>query len=218
VAAVSQGDYPFFAEVERYLQGVFEASMSAEVRAFAEMALCVAYLGALALEGLPCWLKDGDFSVLPPGARLDTLHTRAKYFHCLGKYESMLVTAQTGLVSCGREPGIRHTDIYLRTDCAVACKALQRDDEAERHMLHAMNIALPYGFITPFAEIIPLSGGLVEQCLTRQFPAYRKAVLEQAHYTIPNWIAFHNRFTHDNITLILSLREVAIARRVVQRV
>jgi DNA-binding CsgD family transcriptional regulator len=85
-------------------------------------------------------------------------------------------------------------------------------------MLRAMSIALPFGFITPFAVNVPASGGLVEQCLKRNFPSCRKAVLEQANRTIPNWIRFYNQFAQGNITLILWPREIAVARRAAQRV
>ncbi|MGI6175676.1 MAG: helix-turn-helix transcriptional regulator [Christensenellales bacterium] len=58
----------------------------------------------------------------------------------------------------------------------------------------------------------------MEQCLDQKFPNYYNAVLEQWKRTWKNWITFHNRFTKDNITLILSLRQYHIAVLVAQHV
>ena len=130
----------------------------------------------------------------------------------------MLAVAQTALTLSAQPQGFTTTDIYLRVTCAVACYCLERDDEARRWLLEAMRICLPHGFITPFAEVVTALGGLMEQCLEREFPACRDAVLGQWKRTWKNWIAFHNRFTKDNITLMLTLREYHLALLVAQRV
>ncbi|NLA27268.1 MAG: hypothetical protein GX878_07735 [Firmicutes bacterium] len=100
----------------------------------------------------------------------------------------------------------------------MACYALGQDDEARRWMLEAMRIALPHGFIAPFAEVVTAFGGLLEQCLEQEFPDCYNAVLEQWKRVFSNWITFHNQFTEDNITHILSLREYHIAVLVAHRV
>ena len=95
--------------------------------------------------------------------------------------------------------------------CAAACYAAGREKEAKRRMLDAMSIYLPHGCTTPFAEMIPHFGGMVEQCLERELPAQYSSVVKQWQRTFTNWILFHNRFTKDNITLILTLREYEMA-------
>ena len=79
-------------------------------------------------------------------------------------------------------------------------------------------MALPHGFITPFAEIVTALGGLVEQCLEQEFPDIYDAVISQWRRTWKNWIAFHNQFTKENITLVLTLREYHIALLVARRI
>lgn len=44
------------------------------------------------------------------------------------------------------------------------------------------------------------------------------AVLAQWERTVKNWIAFHNSFTRDNITLMLTLREYHMAQLAARRV
>ncbi len=89
---------------------------------------------------------------------------------------------------------------------------------AARRLLEAMRIALPHGFITPFAEPVSDFGGLVEKCLEEEFPHCSNAVIEQWKCTVKNWITFNNHFTRDNITLILSLRESHLAQLVASHV
>lgn len=59
---------------------------------------------------------------------------------------------------------------------------------------------------------------LVEQCLEREFPEYRDAIVGQWSRTVKNWISFHNRFTKDNITFMLTLREYQISLMVARHV
>jgi DNA-binding CsgD family transcriptional regulator len=146
------------------------------------------------------------------------LYLRAKYFMCIGKYEIALAVAQTALAFCVPERGITFPEIYLLVLCALACHCLGHENEAGRWLLEAMRIALPHGFITPFAENVSDFGGLVEQCLERVFPDCCDAVIEQWKRTVKNWITFHNHFTKDNITLILSLREYHLAQLVARHV
>ena len=119
--------------------------------------------------------------------------------------------AEAALAFCGPARELTCPGIYLRLMRAVACYALGHTDEARRRLLAVMRDVLPCGFITPFAELAPFLGGLMEQCLEREFPARYDDVIGQCKRTLPNWIAFHNRFTKDNVTAILSLREYEIA-------
>lgn len=216
-AALSLGDYKSYMEIEKYLKG-FISGHHDNVSTFAELSLATTAVSAIAPNMVPDWLKCGDFSALPMRARPDALYKRAKYFQCLSNFEAMLAVAQTALAFCASEQGITLHDIYLRVTCAVACCCLERGDEAKRWLLQAMSIGLPHGFITPFAEAASALGGLVELCLEHAFPEYYDAVIGQWKHTWKNWITFHNHFTKDNITLMLSLREYHIALLVARHV
>ena len=71
------------------------------------------------------------------------------------------------------------TDIYLRIARILACCHLNRIDEAKHYLLDAVKICLPHGFITPFVESAAEFGGLLDQCLQREFPAYRDDITKQ---------------------------------------
>lgn len=218
-AAISLGDYPAYLEIEAYLKSFVGAGSGSDSSAIAELALASIAVSAAAPNMVPGWLKDGDFSAFPAEAKPQYMHyLRAKYFMCIGKYEIALAVAQTALAFCAQEWGIMFPEIYLRVVCALACHCLGREDEARRRLLEAMQIALPHGFITPFAELVADFGGLAEQCLEEAFPDCFDAVIGQWKCTVKNWITFHNHFTKDNITSILSLREYHLALLVARRV
>ncbi len=218
-AAISAGDYSTYAEIDEYLKSCIKASKGGSgASVMAELVLSTAAVSAIAPNMAAEWLKKGDLCVLSPQLRPFAFYLRARYLQCRGEYENMLAVAQTALALSEPEGGLSQTSIYLRITCASACRTLGREEEARRWLLEAMTLALPHGFITPFAEVVTALGGLMEQCLKLAFPAYYDIVLGQWKRTFANWVAFHNQFTKDNITLMLTLREYHIARLVARRV
>lgn len=217
-AAISTGDYHAYTQMEAYLKRYVKPHPGGNISAFAELALATAAVSCIAPNMAPEWLKEGDLSPISLQTRAYALYLRAKYLQCTGRYEAMLAVSQAALFLSEPEHGNSQTGLYLRLCCAMACHALGQEEEARRHLLTAMGIALPHGFITPFAEIVAALGGLVEQCLEREYPACTDAVLGQWKRTFANWITFHNQFTKDNITHILTLREYHIAVLISRRV
>lgn len=210
-AAISTGDYPLYLEVEGFLKSVISANISTEVTTYAELCLATAPIGAVAPSMVPEWLKNGDFTHLYPLTRMEAAYNRAKYFQYLGNYEAMLAVAQTALNFSTPAQDVGIHGIYLRLVCAMACFPLGREDEVKSWLLEAMNLALPHGFITPFAESSAAYGVIMEQLLEQEYPAHIEAIHVGWKCLFPNWVSFHNRFTSDNLTHILSHREHQLA-------
>lgn len=218
--AISLGDYPTYLKIEAYLKGLVSKSRDSHISAIVELVLASVAVSLAASNKVPGWLSAGHFGALPSLVESTyMLYLRAKYFMaCTGEHEIALAVAQTALAFSAPERGITFPEIYLRVVCALACHCLGREDEARRWLLEAMGVAIPHGFTTPFAEHVSDFGGLVEQCLGEAYPDYRDTVIEQWKRTVPNWIVFHNRFTQDNISLVLSLREMHVAQMVARRI
>jgi excisionase family DNA binding protein len=211
-AAINIGDYPFFMHIESYLRRVAtDGNVSRAVAAYAELGLVSAYASAAALDMTPTWFKDGDFSALPWVVRQAATFVRVRFFQWMKNYEAMLATAQTAIGMGTSPPGVSFFDAYLLQLCAAACYALGRIDDAEAYLRAAMAGSLRYGFTTPLADGVHACGGLVEKLLKREYPEHFDAVVGQARRAIPNWIAFHNLFTKESITQILSIRDYQIA-------
>ena len=217
-AAISTGDYRAYTEIESDLRRCAEAHKGSSIAALAELSPATAAVSCMAPNMAPEWLKSGDLRLLPRQLRPYALYLRAKYLQCTGRHEAMLAVAQTALALGEPEGELTLNGIYLRLCCAAACHALEREDEARRYLLEAMHLALPHGFITPFAENVTTLGGMVEQCILQEFPDLYGAVLEQWERTFQNWTGFHNQFTKDNLTLVLSRREYHIAQMVARRI
>jgi DNA-binding CsgD family transcriptional regulator len=218
-AAISTGDYPFYSEIENFLKGIVKTTCDEGVIAFAELCLSNACLSALAPNMAPDWLKNGDFATLHSKLKPDAAYKRAKYFQSLGQFNSMLAIAETALAYSGSgKREITFHDIYFRVVCAIACCFLDRKDQAKRWLSESLEIALPHGFITPFAESVPNFGGLLQKLLEREYPAYVDTITKQWESTFPNWLSFHNHFTKNNITLILSLQEYQMAKLAAQEI
>lgn len=210
-AAISTGDYSLYMQIESFLKGIVKAYPNSGLSAFAELCLSVAPVSTFAADMIPQWLKDGNFVSLMPQTIPDAAYKRMKYFQVLKRYESMLATAETALAYSNYGSGIAFHDIYFKVVCIIALCALGRLEEAKYRLLEALKFALPYGFITPFVESATALGGLLEKCLEQEYPRYYDTVIKQWKCTFINWCSFHNHFTKDNITLILSLRDYQIA-------
>ena len=206
-AAISLGEYSLYLEIETYLKGVAQNTEVEGVAAIAELLLASGRIAAMAPRTVPDWIKQGDFSRLFEGVRLDAIYLRAKYFQCVGDYTSMLAVAQTTLSLCDVLQEYTHPGLYLKMLCATACYYLHRVDEATKWLLDALHSGLPYGFTTPFAELLPLFGGVLERLIKQEYPEYFTIIYTQWERTYNNWLIFHNRFTEANLSLILSLRE-----------
>jgi DNA-binding CsgD family transcriptional regulator len=217
-AAISTGDYPMYLKIEAFLKDIIAADIDPVITACAELALANGYLGAGAPNMVPGWLKDGDFSTLPPQARMNATLMRAWYFKWQGKYDAMLAVAQTALVFCSYQAVFTHEDIYLQLMCAHAHYALDQEEDAKTILRTAMSKNLPLNIITPFVESLYFMGGFIERILEQEYPQYYDTIIEQWNRIYANWLAFHNRFTKDNITTILTLREYHIAMLASQRV
>jgi len=212
-AAIGSGNYHLYQQIESYLKEVINKDIAANVTAAAELSLATALIGATAVNMIPEWLKNGDFSALTSQQlRLDAAFKRARYFQFLKQYESALAVAETALNIVEPTEGLSTRDIYLRLACASACWALGQEDEAKHRLSDVMNDYLPHGFITPFSESVMDFYGLQEQLITRDFPSYYDAIAEQISHIIPNWIELHNQLTKDSITYILTVREGQMAR------
>lgn len=217
-AAISMGDYCAYTQIESDLKGYIKANKGNVGSAMAELSLATAAVSVAAPNMVPEWIKDGNLSALPPQVRPNALYLRAKYLYCIGQFNAALAVAQTALALSAPEGGFTLTGLYLRLTCVIAFYALEQKEEARHLLLSTMRLALPYGFITPFAELVSELGGLVEACLEQAFPDYHNAVILKWKNTVKNWITFHNQFTMDNITLMLSLRECHLAVLVARRV
>ena len=211
-AAISTGDYPAFTAAFSRLERIKTLYPGTKAALYADAALATAAVSMYAPEHAPDWLQKGDFSMFPPAGRPWLAYLHAKYLLDKKDYAATHAAAQAALSLLTRENSISTAALYLRLMCAAACHGAGADERAAAYLSAALAIAMPHGFVTPFAETVTAYGGLLEKCLLRDWPGQYGAIAGQPESAWKNWISFHNQFTKDNITLVLTLREYRLAR------
>jgi DNA-binding CsgD family transcriptional regulator len=170
-------------------------------------------LSAYVPENCPDWILEDVLNDLPYASRPMALYLRAKGMLALGQIKQLVSTAEATLSFSSSGSGIQ--DVYLYIILAHGYVYLQNMDKAYDALLHALNICLPKGFISPLAESISSLLGIGERCLKKAYPQFQVPVLSLHRQISPSWLKIHNMLTHKNITSLLTRREYQVALSVV---
>ena len=214
--AISLGDYAGYTEFDGRIDEACTAldklgvPPDADERLALEMPRAMAAVSMGVSQMVPAWLRACDFGRFDTPVRSNLVYYHCKYLQLSGAYETLLAEARTALLLDVHE-GVTQNDIYLPLLCALAENHLGNVEAARSWVIRAADVALPLGFITPFAENISNIGGQMEAALTKRYPAEMERIICQWRTTTVNWIGFHNRFAQDNLIDILTLNESHIA-------
>ncbi len=211
-AAVCDDDYDIFSQTVNEFNAINHRFKSnGSTVGLTELGRSVVNIGMFDAHNIPEWLIAGDFSELPPASRPLALYLYAKHLHCIGRFERML-----GLTQSAR--ALRNTEVYSVTDIyseimhAMACVDTGDIKRAKESVRHAMDIAMPGGFITPIAEHVGMLGGVVEECLKdEKYAPWRARITDQFKTTYTAWRNIHKMAVRDNVSLVLSLDEYRAA-------
>ena len=187
-------------------------SSDPNVAHMAEIAMTGPSLSMKDMNQVPVWVQKGEFSGLLPEARPMGMYLSLKNLQGQKRYGELLCACKAAIALWEQEDTFTLLDIYLRMLCATGCYELNRVEECDRHLLAAMDMALPNGFITPFVEFWMSTGCQIEHLLEQYHPQWRAPVERTSAATWKNWIAFHNHYTRENITTLLTQREYRLAR------
>lgn len=212
-AAISAGDFHFYHELVDWLEQITADGDSPGAAALAELQLAVWQAGAIKPDAVAPWIKSGDFSALHPKMRLVACLRRAEYFLGVQDYPMLLATTQTAIALLDPKdaPNQWATEIFLRIRCAIAYQHLGQLADARAVLAEAMDLSLPWKFITPFAETLHKLGGLTEALLTEKYPDLLKPVGTLFRELIPGWTALKNDADRARLVKKLTPRELEIA-------
>jgi len=192
-AAIAMGDWQFYDEVDAFLSGFIDPLVPASMRSYAEFAISIGSIGARSLYRVPDWVTAGEWTDLPPLARFAAAEQSAEYFEFINDFEAMLRTARMALdfVILAIPPDkMSIVEINLRIRVALAFKHLG-DTAAAKHWMHeAMQLALPHGYIVPFAQKSASGGRIIEQLLKEHYPQLVDKYLQAAESITRNWVIF----------------------------
>lgn len=210
--SVCLGDVPAFnSAVEGVYALIDQAPGSVCSRAAQLLHSCTA-LGLYMPHFVPEWIKDGQFAGLPSELIPFAIYTRCKYLLAAKRETEAKAAAETALSFFPPDEGFSLIHVYLRLICSAALCATGDMHGCEEHLRETMALALPRGYIIPFAEFLTLHSGLIESVSQQEFPEQNKRILHQWTRCWKNWMFFRSRLTISNATAILSNREHHLAR------
>ena len=210
IAAIARGDSEGYHRTQTALRKILKGG-NEQTRLLVEIAKATTEMSMFLSDKAPDWILTGMMDDIPNDCRLHAIYLRVRYLQSQYKYEEMFAAAQTALTMLGTERGPVIMDIYLRLCCAAALVQLGRTEEAERWLTKALEIGIPRGIISPFAEFNTILEGMMDKLLHSRYPEYVKPITEYWKQSSRNWTMFHNKFSEDEIALMLTAREIQIA-------
>ena len=214
VAAISAGDFDLYYEIRHAVEHRIAGTKDKRKIALLSLPLTLAAVSMSAVGMTPQWLQDGDFSLFPREHIPLLLYLYTLHLRNTENNEAVLYTAKTSYALCAQTHTFTWLDVYNLTLCAQACFDLGDKKRAKEYLLSAMELGLPAGFIAPFADYLGTLGGLTETCLDACYPQYKAQITSLWNRSFKNWMTFHNRFTSENITTILTPQEYQLARHI----
>lgn len=213
-AAISAADFDLYETIQRVVKARMAVAEDNREKALLSLPLALAAVSMSAVGMTPEWLKRGDFSLFPREQIPLLLYLHTLHLRNIGEQTAVRYTAKAAYELCAQTHTFTWLDVYYLTLCAQACYDLDDTAQAKAYLLSAMQLGLPAGFIAPFADYLGTLGGLVETCLDMHYPQYKAPVTALWSNSFKNWMTFHNRFTSENITTILTPQEYQLARQI----
>jgi excisionase family DNA binding protein len=212
VAAISAGDFDLYDEIQRTVHARMARTRDRRERALLSLPETLAAVSMAAARMTPQWLRDGDFSLFPREQIPLLLYLYTLHLRNINDSSAVLHTAKASYELCVQTHTFTWLDVYNLTLCAQASFDLGDKARAREYLTSAMRLGLPAGMIAPFADYLGTLGGLTEACLDAYYPQYKAPVTALWSRSFRNWMTFHNRFTSENITTILTPQEYQLAR------
>jgi hypothetical protein len=211
LSAISTGDFGFYRKLVFWLDSLSKGSYAPEIKAISELHVAAGYAGALKPELISPWIIEGEFSNIPLKLLPVACCRRVESLLSMQEYPMMLATAQTALGLIEKSGQYAISLLYLQLRVAMAHQHLGAHGQARSELQAALQSAVPFGFVTPFAETLPKFGGLIEFLTRKDYPDFHDAVIAVSRKCIPNWLLLKNEFPADKSFSQLSPTELEIA-------
>lgn len=209
--AISSGDYKLYYEIENFINSCINSCTDKKQKALLSLPLVLSVVSMAAPTITPKWLVECDFSMFDAELTPFLLYLYAMHLRNIGDYKGVFYTSQSALQLCANSNSFTWLDLSFRLLCAFGAYSIGHLDYAKRYLLEALNIGMPCGFIAPFADYLGKFGGLLGQYIEQYYPQYSQPIVKLWNSSFKNWIKFHNEFTRENISTVLTVQEYQIA-------
>ena len=137
------------------------------------------------------------------------------YFYCHQNYERVAGILESILGNPYKDK-FSVIDIYIHLLCGLAFKALRLEQRSDYHLERALDLALPYGFIMPFADFMFDYGFQLENAMRKRSPEFHHRVIQTCDKIWRNWVVLHNKYKEVDVPVCLSRKEMQVAFYMVQ--
>lgn len=214
IAAASRTDgWAAFCEAEAFLQELI-ATGSERERLPAEIAMATASLSQFATELAPEWILNAMFSYAPVRSRPMSVYLYAKSLQGRHRPDELLAICKTARALWARDDCFTMLDVYLSLLLAAACHTKGDAAGCRRALEQAAEIALPYGFITPFAEYRQTMDAEMDALLRERAPELLEPVQALGRQMWDSWSVFHTRFIRSRMAKLLTPQQLLTARQI----
>ncbi len=164
-------------------------------------------------NSFPAWFTEGRFERLPLEA-----HPLARFIYLKWLYMNRdvrgLAAAAGPLISQSHVEGALLSEIYLRIIAAAGYQLAGGYAQAEEHIKKALELALPDGLYSPFAEYRRQLGAQLDKIVRESDPFALREIIRLNHQIQAGWTKLYNSIYNKNITNELTLREYETAKYV----
>lgn len=214
-AAICSNDFELYEEIKKYFQRCIAQTDDPRDKAMLSLPGTLAAVCMMVPTDMtPDWLVNADFSLFPRELSPFLLYLHAMYLRNIGDKKGVLSIAKAEIILCAQTNTFTWLDLNNNLLCASAYLDLGEEELARKYMIDAMDLGLPHAMIMPFADYYGSFGRLIDSCLESHYPEYRKPIHKLWEFSFKNWMKFHNEYTSENITTILTAQEYQLARMI----
>ena len=211
--AVGSGDTFLFDEVMKDIAAYPSRYGSPEAKLAVEIVMVWVRHFLHAPMMCPPWIEDLDLSFIPGEWRRQTTYLVVSRLYGKGERKAAAVLAEALLnLESEREVKSSAADIYLKMAKATIFRDEGRMDEAERWCRAVVASAKPLGIILPFLGVVMGPKSAMERALAADAPELLAKVKKQTNEYFRNLVRFHNRYTGEKISDVLTPREFYLAQ------
>ena len=161
----------------------------------------------------PDWLVNLDLAAVPGEWRRQVAYLAVQCLYRRNECVAAAVLADALLnLESGKTVKSSAADIYLKMAKAKICRDEGRMDEAERWCRAVVESAKPLGIVLPFLGVMLGPKSALERALSEGAPELLAKIKRLTGGYFRNLAKYHNRFTGDSVTEILSPREFFLAQ------
>ena len=161
----------------------------------------------------PDWLVNLDLSSVPGEWRRQVAYLAVECLHRRGERVAAAVLADALLnLESDKEVRASAADIYLKMERAKICRDEGRMEEAERWCRAVVESAKQRGIVLPFLGVMLGPKSVMERALSEGAPELLAKIKRLTNGYFRNLAKYHNRFTGESVTEILSPREFFLAQ------